>query len=102
MSGTSSFYRLGIEHTTGLTGNDRIAGQALCSVEQLRTSKTGSFLTINREVVGQVGNIAHSETVEDMGPRYVRPSGWRPYRTDYSDRRHNDTDVGIRSGLCVN
>lgn len=79
MSGTSSFYRLGIEHTTGLAGNDQIAGQAAYAAsEQLRTSKTGSFLTINREVVSQVGNIAHSETVEDMGPRYVRRPGGDP------------------------
>ena len=79
MSGTSSFYRLGIEHTTGLTGNDRIAGQAAYAAsEQLRTSKTGSFLTINREVVSQVGNIAHSETVEYIGPRYVRRPGGDP------------------------
>lgn len=75
MSGTSSFYRLGIEHTTGLTGSRQAAYAAS---EQLRTSKTGSFLTINREVVSQVGNIAHSETVEDMGPRYVRRPGGDP------------------------
>ncbi len=56
VSGTSSFYRLGIEHTTGLAGNDRIAGQAAYAAsEQLRTSKTGSFLTINREAVSQGG-----------------------------------------------
>ena len=79
MSGTSSFYRLGIEHTTGLTGNDRIAGQvAYAASEQLRTSKTGSFMVINREVASQMGNIAYSETIEDMEPRYVRRPGGDP------------------------
>lgn len=79
VSGTSSFYRLGIEHTTGLTGNDRIAGQAAYAAsEQLRTSKTGSFLTINREVVSQVGNIAHSETVET--PLLLKPHRTKIHR----------------------
>lgn len=81
MSSTSAYIRgtYGMGHTHQQTENRPFGHTVYSASEQLHTTRTGSFVNINREVVEQIGNITYSETISEYaGPRYVRRPGGDP------------------------
>lgn len=80
MHSTSGYIHRIDGSVTTQAGSKPLVGNAVHGASShLRTIKTGSFLTISREVMAQAGNVTYSETIsEHAEPRYVRRPGGDP------------------------